>query len=253
MSARWWGRCRSPFERLSPSAQQLLRLCAYAAPEPLPERVFREAVPALPEALSEAAGDPLAWSDLIGELRRYGLVNRVDIPALDREPGEKTERTEQALSLHRLTQKVTRTRLANPEVDCRAFQSMLRECCPVETQLPTHWPRYAALAEHVIQLDRFYDAGWLDAAELSLATKQSGNLSAIRPGLVRRCGARIQAGAEHRHRNARRRASRHAHEHEQPRLDALGIRATSRGREHSKSRCSRCTSACSAKRIPTRS
>ena len=36
------------FERLSPAAARLLRLCTFAAPEPLPERFFREASEQLP-------------------------------------------------------------------------------------------------------------------------------------------------------------------------------------------------------------
>jgi tetratricopeptide (TPR) repeat protein len=151
------------FSKLSPAAQQLLRLCSFAAPEPLPERFFREAAAELPPELAEAAGNPLIWNRVAGELLRYGLAQRLPIPALDRDPGEITERTEQSLSLHRLTQQTVRARLAEPETDCRSFQAVLRTCCPADAELPVHWPRYAALAPHVTQLDRYYAYGWLDA------------------------------------------------------------------------------------------
>ena len=151
------------FDKLSPAAQQLLRLCAFAGAEPLPERCFREAVAQLPTDLAEATANPLDWNRVVGELRRYGLAERSAIPALDRAPGEATARTEQALSLHRLTQQTTRARLAQPRTDCRGLQAVLAACCPSETHLPEHWPRYAALAPHVTQLYRYYTAEWLDA------------------------------------------------------------------------------------------
>ncbi|MGK2941163.1 MAG: tetratricopeptide repeat protein [Immundisolibacter sp.] len=155
------------FVKLSPAAQVLLRLCAYAAPEPLPERFFRESVEHLPPELAAAAADPLAWNGVAGELRRYGLAERTAIPALDRAAGEVAQPTEQALSFHRLTQQSIRARLARPAEDCRSFEAVLAACCPAEEELPIHWPRYAALAPHVTQLDRFYAAGWLDTRQFS--------------------------------------------------------------------------------------
>ena len=150
------------FDKLTPAAQQLLRLCAFAGAEPLPERFFHEAVAQLPADLAEATANPLAWNRVVGELRRYGLAERSAIPALDRASGEATERTEQALSLHRLTQQTTRAGLAQPQSDCRGFQAVLTACCRAGAELPAHWPRYAALAPHVTELDRYYAADWLD-------------------------------------------------------------------------------------------
>ena len=150
------------FARLSPAAARLLRLCAFAAPEALPERFFREAADSMADDLAAAAVDPLAWNRVAGELRRYGLAERLDIPVLDREPGESTERTESALVLHRLTQQVVRARLAQPDEDARLLQAVIRAACPSEANLPRHWPRYAALSEHVKYLDRFVERGWLD-------------------------------------------------------------------------------------------
>ena len=151
------------FDKLTPAAQQLLRLCAFAGAEPLPERFFHEAVAQLPVGLAEATANPMDWNRVVGELRRYGLAERSAIPDLDCAPGEATARTEQALSLHRLTQQTTRARLARPQTDCCCLQAVLVACCPSETNLPEHWPRYAALAPHVTQLDRYHTAGWLDA------------------------------------------------------------------------------------------
>ena len=154
------------FDKLTPAAQQLLRLCAFAGAEPLPERCFHEAVEALEPDLAKATANPLDWNRVVGELRRYGLAQRSAIPALDLAPGEAIERTEQALSLHRLTQQTTRLRLAQPQTDCSNFQSVLAECLSAESERPDHWPRYAALAPHVTQLDRYYTTERLDARKL---------------------------------------------------------------------------------------
>ena len=139
------------FGKLSPPARRLLRLCALAAPEPVPEWLFREAGDLLPDSLADTVGDDAAWNRIVAELRRYGLAGRIS----DEEMGH-------ALVLHRLTQQVARTRLAEPAEDRGVFQAVLASACTGDPGHPDHWPRYAALAEHVIQFDRLSPPGSLD-------------------------------------------------------------------------------------------
>lgn len=155
------------FDKLSPAAAQLLRLLAFAAPEPFPERFFKEASEHLPAELAAAAANPLIWNRTVGELRSYGLAARDDMPAIDRAPGEATDRCEPALSLHRLTQQVVRARLASQADDLSALVTLLRARCPVETNLPSNWPRFAILGSHVTQLARHRDSGGVDRRALS--------------------------------------------------------------------------------------
>jgi hypothetical protein len=141
------------FDRLGPAAQQLLRLCAFAAPEPWPERFFTEGLEYLPAELGAAAADPLAWDDVVAELRRHALVERLPIPSLDREwraGGEAPAGTptEMALRLHRLTQHVVRDQLAELEVDAAALLALATEACPGDPQNPSQWPRLAVLLPH---------------------------------------------------------------------------------------------------------
>ena len=150
------------FGRLSAEAAQLLRLCAFFSAEPIPERFFREQADSLAEPLAAAARDTLTWEKTVGQLRRFGLADRIAIPALDRPPDSTDARTEQALTLHRLTQEVTRHTLCAVPEDCLAVQSVLRLACPDDTRLPAHWPRYASLLPHVRHLERYRSAGWLD-------------------------------------------------------------------------------------------
>ncbi len=141
------------FKHLSPAAQQLLRLCSFAAPEPLPERFFTEHSEQLPSELAAAARQPLAWNDVVGELKRYALVQRDAIPSLDRAwlaGGQAPEGTptELALTVHRLTQQVVRHQLAVVPEDGTALLGLLVAACPADTQHPAHWPHLAALMPH---------------------------------------------------------------------------------------------------------
>ena len=142
------------FQRLTAAARRLLSLLGYAAPEPFPERFFREASEQLPEDLRASAKDTLAWNRVVSELLGYGLIQRQSMASLSSLGAEETaDGTELGLTAHRLTQQVVRARLADRAVDGRALQAVLRVCTPHEANLPVHWPRYAVLTPHVLQLD----------------------------------------------------------------------------------------------------
>jgi hypothetical protein len=86
-------------ERIStedPAAVVLLELCAYLAPEPIPFDLFSLHADLLPEPLSSAAADQLAFNEVIGTLVDYSLAKR----------------TRAGLQLHRLVQGVIRARQA---------------------------------------------------------------------------------------------------------------------------------------------
>ena len=156
------------FPRLGEDAAQLLRLLSFCAPDPVPERLFREHPEHLPDALAEAARQPLRWEKAVAALRRYGLVERTQIDALDREPGGPNERREPAFQLHRLTQEVARHRIvADPPADAGVLLALLRNALPGETTIPTHWPRCASLVPHVLQLDRLSAHVAVDRRRLS--------------------------------------------------------------------------------------
>ena len=171
------------FERLRPAAAQLLRLCAWAAPEPLPERFFLEAKDVLPDALRAAAGDPLAWDEAVAELRHYALADREHVAALDRVPGVADDRTEPALRLHRLTQQVARDRLGVSADDAAVFQRVLSAACRNDADLPENWPRLGALEPHVAQLDRLLPDGGSDVRDLAWLLDRVGTWLQYGPAL----------------------------------------------------------------------
>ncbi len=152
------------FERLGEPARRLLRLCALAAPEPLPERFLREGREHLPEPLATVADSDFIWNKVVAELRRYALVARQDIPSLDRAwlaGGEAPAGTpmEPALVMHRLMQVVVRYRLGVPVEDMLVLVGVLRQACPDDAQSPVDWPRLAALVAHAVYVNEPNRAG----------------------------------------------------------------------------------------------
>ena len=78
----------------NPAAIQLLEICSYLAPEPVPLDLFTAHAELLPAPLSSAASDPLAFNDTIAVLVDYSLAKRS--PA--------------GLQVHRLVQAAARAR-----------------------------------------------------------------------------------------------------------------------------------------------
>lgn len=73
---------------------QLLDICAYLAPRPVPLDLFTGHPEMLPEPLAATAGDPLAFTDTVAIIVDYSLAKR----------------TEAGLQLHRLVQAAIRAR-----------------------------------------------------------------------------------------------------------------------------------------------
>lgn len=63
-------------QRASPAAADLLRLCAFLAPDAIPEELITAGAVELGETLAPVAADPLALDEVYAVLRRYSLVQR---------------------------------------------------------------------------------------------------------------------------------------------------------------------------------
>jgi hypothetical protein len=92
--ATLWDITFEKISAVSPAAVQLLELCAYLAPEPIPLDLFSGHAGLLPEPLGTAAADVLAFNEVIATLVGYSLAKR----------------TQAGLHLHRLVQGVIRAR-----------------------------------------------------------------------------------------------------------------------------------------------
>ena len=83
----------------APAAVQLLDVCAYLAPVPIPEDLFTNHPDVLPEPLAAACQDKLAFTDVVAAVVDYSLAKR----------------TPTGLLLHRLVQAAIRARHAAEE------------------------------------------------------------------------------------------------------------------------------------------
>ena len=124
----------------APAAVQLLGLCAWLAPVPIPLDLFTGHGDHLPEPLATAAADPVAFNDVAGVLVDYSLARRVD----------------DHLIVHRLIQDVTRHRFpgqrpATSHGYLGTALTLLRADLPGQVwNAPEKWPLWRALLPSVL-------------------------------------------------------------------------------------------------------
>jgi tetratricopeptide (TPR) repeat protein len=122
-----------------PAAAQLASVCAFLAPEPIPEDLLTTAPGELPGELAARAVDPLAWRQTVARLARQSLA-RID---------------QRGLVLHRLTQAILRDRLTPEQAAAtRGYsEAILAAANPRDPGNPVTWPRWAQLMPHLLAAD----------------------------------------------------------------------------------------------------
>jgi transcriptional regulator with XRE-family HTH domain/tetratricopeptide (TPR) repeat protein len=122
-----------------PAAAELASLCAFLAPEPIPEYLFTGAADQLPGGLAARAADPLAWRQTLARVSRQSLA-RID---------------HLGLQLHRLTQAILRDRLtpARAAATRKCTEAILAASDPGDPTDPDTWARWAQLLPHVLAAD----------------------------------------------------------------------------------------------------
>ena len=121
-----------------PAAAQLASVCAFLAPEPIPEDLFTSDPGELPGELAARAEDPLAWRQTLAHLARQSLA-RID---------------QRGLVMHRLTQAILRDRLTAEQAAARACtEAILAAADPGDPLNPVTWPRWAQLMPHLLAAD----------------------------------------------------------------------------------------------------
>lgn len=132
----------------SPAAHQLLQVCAFFAPEPIPRSLFTgvRGVAVAPE-LDAALGDPIKLGRAIRDINRFGLA-KID------------HRTDTIL-LHRLVQLVLRNRLSDQNrMDMQhSAHWLLAYHDPNDPASPRQWRRYQEILPHI------HDAELVDCAD----------------------------------------------------------------------------------------
>jgi tetratricopeptide (TPR) repeat protein len=126
-------------EAEDPAAAQLAGVCAFLAPDPVPEDLFTSAPGELPGELAARAADPLAWRQVLARLARQSLA-RVD---------------QRGLVMHRLTQAIVRDRLTGEQAAATraCSEAALAAADPGDPPNPVTWPRWAQLMPHLLAAD----------------------------------------------------------------------------------------------------
>jgi TIR domain/Tetratricopeptide repeat/NB-ARC domain len=122
-----------------PAAAQLASLCAFLAPELIPEDLFTGAVRELPSELAVRAADPLAWRRTLAHMAEQSLARIYD----------------RGLQLHRLTQAILRDRLTPAQwaTTRERMEAILAASDPGNPANPITWPRWAQLMPHLLVAD----------------------------------------------------------------------------------------------------
>jgi tetratricopeptide (TPR) repeat protein len=149
--ASTWSLSFARVEAINPAAADLLRLCAYLAPDAIPEEILTRGAEHLGPALGPVASDAFLLGQAIEALRAYSLVGRD--PSL------------QALSVHRLVQAVVRDALDAPGKQSwaeRAIRAIHAALPPVDHANWQEWERLLAHA-HAQAC-----AAWMEPEEIHL-------------------------------------------------------------------------------------
>ncbi len=121
------------------AAGQLLTLCAFLAPEPIPTTLFTTTPDALPHPLADRVSMPVEFGETTRRVGAYGLARIGD----------------GTLQLHRLTQAILRASLNptdRPGLRERV-ETLLAAARPDDGRDPATWPIWAQLVPHVLSLD----------------------------------------------------------------------------------------------------
>jgi tetratricopeptide (TPR) repeat protein len=132
-----WELCFQALERDAPAAAQLLELLAFFAPDEIPIRLFAERPDQLPDALASIVSRPIGVdTELVRPLLRYSLV----------------EREGDDLSVHRLVQAVTRSRIGEERRRERAAEAvqLLEAAFDFDETRPSGWAWCARLLPHAL-------------------------------------------------------------------------------------------------------
>jgi tetratricopeptide (TPR) repeat protein len=133
---------RLSFEQLQeedPAAAEVVAICAFLGPAPIPAEWFPHAASELPGQLGEKARKQVTWRQLIARLRGTALM-RLDADGL---------------VMHRMTQAIIRDQLASDllMVSRAAAATIVVGNIPGDRDLPANWPRWVRFLPHLVALD----------------------------------------------------------------------------------------------------
>ena len=147
-------------EKANPAAADLVRACAFLAPDAIPEEIFTSGGKELGEPLAQAAGYPLAWDTAVEAAGRYRLIHR--------------NAANDTLNIHRLVQEVVKDEMDPPTCHSWAERVVqaLNEVFPF-TEFK-NWLQCERLIPHSIVAARLVEDFGLDSAAAARLLNRSG-------------------------------------------------------------------------------
>jgi hypothetical protein len=121
-----------------PVAAEVVAICAFLAPEPIPGTWFVKAAQMLPSPLGDQAADPVEWRQVLAAVGRTALAV-IDL---------------NGLVMHRLTQAIIRGYLSNDQSDALRERAcvLLTANQPSDSARPETWTEWAGLLPHLLAL-----------------------------------------------------------------------------------------------------
>jgi tetratricopeptide (TPR) repeat protein len=147
-------------KKANPAAADLVRACAFLAPDAIPEEIFTQGGKELGEPLAQAAGNPLAWDAAVEAAGRFHLVHR--------------NVANDTLNIHRLVQEVLKDGMDAPTRRVwteRVVQAVNKVFPYVEFQ---SWPQCERLIPHAIGAGRLVEDSGLDSVAAARLLNQGG-------------------------------------------------------------------------------
>ena len=147
-------------EKANPAAADMVRACAFLAPDAIPEEIFTQGGKELGEPVAQAAGNPLAWDSAVEAAGRYRLIQR--------------NAAKDTLNIHHLVQEVLKDGMDAPtrRVWAERVVQALNDVFPyVEFQ---SWPQCERLIPHAIVAGRLVEDFGLDFGAAGRLLNQSG-------------------------------------------------------------------------------
>ena len=158
-----WSLSFERIEQKNPAAAELLRLCAFLAPDHIPEELLTEGAPYWPPVLQDAAADRFAFNDMLEALLAYSFVKRLSENRL--------------LSIHRLVQVVQMERMTPQEQRLWAERVVLA----VNTVFPREpkdevavWPQCQRYLEQVLACNTLIEEHQLLLPEAAEVLERTG-------------------------------------------------------------------------------
>ncbi|MFL5591974.1 MAG: tetratricopeptide repeat protein [Ktedonobacteraceae bacterium] len=139
--ATTWSLAFENVEQANPAAIELMNLCAFLAPDAIPEELIMEGAPYLGPVLEPVAADRARLNAALAELLKYSLVQR--------------NAAAQTLSIHRLVQVVIKDEMdeeTQHQWAERAVQAA-RRVFPFDEAAP--WPRSQRYLAHALECEEF--------------------------------------------------------------------------------------------------